>query len=354
MDALNRLRETIEDTHDGTKPLNDETYRTMMEDLRKVFQAIPQQHQPPPPQMVAHNPQQHRFVVDIRSDAWGDDISMPLADYNRQMAEIIAQTGAYVWGSRVVPAVWEFLQRLNNAPATLEQSFLEHDARNLRYLITDVFPENIVNHSHELKTEFLEKYNKTIISRKYIVTRHYEARVVLNRMLEKVAVYRRTNPEELNDPKHLPMLMAFAIGINPNTKGCILQFDQTMEGGRKDFVANLKTNDTSRLHKLAITLKGMNGAEYKFEAYTPFVKMGSCNGITQILYSMLMYMDWINNIVNTKMIYFQAKDCSYRYDAPVLSVSGITARTKDKKRHYKDINEWFTITYISKLNNGDD
>jgi hypothetical protein len=353
MDALNRLRETIEDTHDGTKPLNDETYRTMMEDLRKVFQAIPQQREAPPPPMIAHNPQQHRFVVNIRSDAWGDDISMPLDDYNRQMAEVIAETGAYVWGTRVVPAVWEFIQRLKNAPATLENAFFEHDPHNLRHILLNIIPSNINDHSHELKDEFMTKVAKTNYYRKYVVTRHYEARVMLNRMLDKVEVYRRTNPEELNDPKHLPMLLAFAIGIDPNGRGSILQFDQTMEGGRKDFVANLKTNDNSRLHKLAITLKGMTGREYKFEAYTPIVKMGSCNGITQILYGMLMYMDWVNDIVNTKMLYFQAKDCSYRYDAPVLSVSGITARTKDKKRYYKDTNEWYTITYISKLNNGD-
>jgi hypothetical protein len=351
MDALNRLRETIEDTHDGTKPLNDETYRTMMEDLRKVFQAIPQQREAPPPPMIAHNPQQHRFVVDIDSDTLTDDISMLVLEYNRQMAEIVAETGEYVWGTRVVPAVREFVDHIKSN--TLTTHTIGMLSRNLRYLINEVFPENIMNYSHQLKTEFLEKYNKTIVSRKFVVGRHYEARVMLNRMLDKVVVYRRTNPEELNDPKHLPMLLAFGFGIDPNGRGSILQFDQTMEGGRKDFVANLKTNDTSRLHKLAITLKGMTGREYKFEAYTPIVKMGSCNGITQILYAMLMYMDWVNDIVNTKMIYFQAKSCSYRFDAPVLSVSGITARTKDKKRHYKDINEWYTITYISKLNNGD-
>jgi hypothetical protein len=353
MDALNRLRETIEDTHDGTKPLNDETYRTMMEDLRKVFQAIPQQHQPPPPPMIAHNPHQHRVVLDIYSDTWGDDISIFLETYNAMMNYITEEAGAYVWGSRVVPAVQRFIQLLNTNSLTKHNLTTAVISGNLRYLFYDVFPENIISHSHELKTEFLEKYYKSYISRKHIVSRHYEARVMLNRMLEKVEVYRRTNPEELNDPKHLPMLLAFAIGINPNGKGCILQFDQTMEGGRKDFVANLKTNDTSRLHKLAITMKGMNGAEYKFDAYTPIVKMGSCNGISQILYAMLMYMDWVNGIVNTKMIYFQSKSCSYHFDAPALSVSGITARTKDKKRYYKDTNEWYTITYISKLNNGD-
>ena len=357
MDALTRLREAIEDTHDGSRPLNDETYRTMMEDLRKVYQSIPQQVERPAV-MVAQQPiaGPTETVVNwdgVPSSMPGDHtIQIPTSEYYVMKNAIRNLTGAYQFGDFMVPIVSLMITKMN--AGTLTKRGMEDMTQYQKHLF-DTIARHIYNqHGGTYNAEFYEKLSKTWWWRSFIVNRvHRENKMCVSNWLIWYHKFMATNPDELANPKHLPMVCYFSLGRNGNLVGSLLKFEEMMEAGRKggDFVANLKKTNTERLHKLSITLR-LSDKSTTFEAYTNYIKMGSVAGITDCLHQIIFLMDFLEGKVNTKVMK-TAIDIEERVYPPTLEISGITAHTKDKRREYKDRHEQFIIRYISKLNNGE-
>jgi len=355
MDALTRLREAIEETHDGSRPLNDETYRTMMEDLRNVYQAIPQRAEHPV--VVAGQPPagaETEAVVNWNSDGMSDNnnIRMLRSDYNQLKQSIRYEIGAYEFGWNMVPVVSLILVKLNaNA---LGKSDIDTLTQYQKVLF-----DKVAEHIYDCRGGtyvplFYEKIAKTWWWRTHIVRRVFgDSKMLIARWVAFHHKFTTTNPEELMNPKHLPMLCYFAMGRNANLVGSMLKFEETMEAGRKggDFTTNLQKNNVEKLHKLSITLRHPDKSR-TFEAYTSHIKMGSIAGMTDLLHQLIFFMDFLEGKVNTKVLK-TAMLWNERTYPPTLDVSGITARTKDKRRHYVDRHEQYTITYVTKLNNGD-
>jgi hypothetical protein len=338
MDALNRLREAIEDTHDGTKPLNDESYRTMMNDLRDVFKVIPQ-HVEKPVEMETERTEPLFEVIRFDNSQGG----MPRREVNRMAVFVADEAGENVWGMWATPVAYEFIQRLNANTLTKQHGLNMTDGN---HEAMKIIVNKILLYSHKLKDAFMDKVSKTWVYRKFLIRRVTLAKTHLNHMLGSVAGCQKKNPKELLDRQHFPMLVCSAAGFNLNRADSVLTFKHTIENFR---TAKLKENNVSNLHKLEIILKGVN-THYIFDAYTTKIKLGNSSTITDALYSMLMYIEWEKGIVHTKMV----AHCVAEHDCspPDIRVSGITAATKDKQRKYTDVGGNYTVTYTGKLNNG--
>ena len=354
MESLSRLREAIEDHATEGKTLNDEAYRTMMEDLRKVYQALPQAH---PGATLMNNDDNERADFSIIAPASGEEILITYSAFRAMEDAILEMTGMPLGpgGKNSHRALYHALAQLSihgNEMAMyslphFKEAILRMRDKCLREL-DDIAEGREEGEQHLLLSRFYQRLISMKATKKALIERVETKKTDLRTIRSNVDRFERTNPI-LSTTPFLPMKVLFAIVDKPTDLPIVFEHSMRGPDGRsKQYDTGLKKNKVDKLHKLEITLELNDPAvpTFTFDCFTSRIKFGSNNNITRQLLWVIHYLESQLELPNPKTIKALLND-KFCYK-PSLVISGITGSTKDKKRAY--VGDRFSITYVGKLN----
>jgi hypothetical protein len=354
MESLSRLREAIEDHATEGKALNDEAYRTMMEDLRKVYEALPQAHQDQHTPFMSDGAPIDNADIPIIAPASGQTVYITEGNRVAMTEQIFRWTGI---GVRMSPeqigmyhAIALYFSGTNQdihrtVPPFSDMFGQPHFKESLLWL-----RDTCVESSFRLPVTaiFYERLISLSATKKALIERIEAKKNELRDMRTNVDLFERTNPILTTTP-FLPMKMLFAIVDKPSDLPVVFEHSMRGPDGRsKKYDTELKNNKVDKLHKLEITLE-LNDPEvptFTFDCFTSRIKFGSNQNITRQLLWVIHYLECQLELPNPKTIKTLSDD-KFCYK-PSLVISGITGSTKDKKRAY--VGDRFSITYVGKLN----
>ena len=336
MDALNNLREAIESLSSDEK-IDDGKYLQMMNHLKTVYGAIPHEEKPPawvnaPVVEERDNFRDlHRryfttiYCENVRNEMWGNPLT------------IGRQAGEFAWAD--FPRVFDSVMKGEGG----EEEFATH---------WETRGANVIYYLHR------EGLNDSV----------WKSDEMREKFLSIPCVKKSTINHELRPHKRLQGILCPRFTTRPPTYETNAYWHKMMTDVRFPFKDGFKWTDDKedpfrlealpeaqlkKLHSVRITFNMSETDDINWELYTDKIQLGR----TACVYS-LLEMKFVLTLLHPEfnahretMLYEMKRQRKFGYTCPALTVSGITANTRNKSRTYHWRNH-FAITFTSDLNNG--
>lgn len=342
MEALNVIREAIESLSAEEK-IDDGKYLELMNHMKTVYGSMPQQHAP------------QQYEVDYIPRPVAVAVPPPMEDMRDVIRHRYFTTGLQenqmtaFWGM-----FWEDNQDGNGYTRdefalTLDCMLKGEDDLGLINLFERYFTASPIGDT--FYTFIMRDTNKVSWKDADMREKFLTIPIIRNKNIDFVLIRKKHMAERLmrvkdpNDPEHWAKLFYhmgfhFMNGIRYSV--------------RNNNEAKPRTEaELKKLHLIRVSWRMNMTQNMEVNLYTDKIQLGRSQIVPQMYHMALIYALLFPEF-NAPIERFKYRMIHDRVSPyPVMSMSGITAHTRNKNRTYKQRDGDFTITYISKLNDVD-